>query len=64
MARQKDFWKSRLNEWAVFEKRNRIKEILYGLITVLTLSRTISVSTAGKKEVKELLWAALGCNIA
>jgi hypothetical protein len=31
---------------------------------VLTFTGTISVSTAGKQEVRELLWAALGCNLA
>jgi VIT1/CCC1 family predicted Fe2+/Mn2+ transporter len=31
---------------------------------VLTFTCTISVSNAGKQEVGELLWAALGCNLA
>jgi VIT1/CCC1 family predicted Fe2+/Mn2+ transporter len=31
---------------------------------VLTFTGTISASTAGKQEVRELLWAALGCNLA
>jgi hypothetical protein len=59
-----DFWKNRLRQWTVLDKQARIAEILFGLIMVLTFTGTISVSTAGKQEVKELLWAALGCNLA
>jgi VIT1/CCC1 family predicted Fe2+/Mn2+ transporter len=64
MARQEDFWKSRLRKWTAIDRQERITEALYGLIMVLTFTCTISVSTAGKKEVKDLLWAALGCNLA
>jgi hypothetical protein len=61
---QQDFWRDRLRQWTVLDKQARIAEILFGLIMVLTFTCTISVSTAGKQEVKELLWAALGCNLA
>jgi VIT1/CCC1 family predicted Fe2+/Mn2+ transporter len=63
MAKE-DFWKTRLKEWTVLDKPTRISEILFGLIMVLTFTGTISISTAGKQEVRELLWAALGCNFA
>jgi len=63
MAKE-DFWKTRLQEWTVLDKPTRISEVLFGLIMVLTFTGTISVSTAGRQEVKELLWAALGCNLA
>jgi hypothetical protein len=58
-----DFWKARLREWTVLDRPARISEILFGLIMVLTFTGTISASTAGKQEVGELLWAALGCNL-
>lgn len=64
MTKENDFWKIRLKKWTELDKPSRISEILFGLIMVLTFTGTISVSTAGKQEVKELLWAALGCNIA
>ena len=64
MAKENDFWKTRLKEWTELDKPSRISEILFGLIMVLTFTGTISASTAGKQEVRELLWAALGCNIA
>lgn len=61
---KEDFWKTRLQEWTVLDKPTRISEILFGLIMVLTFTGTISISTTGKQEVRELLWAALGCNLA
>jgi hypothetical protein len=64
MTKENDFWKTRLKEWTELDKPSRISEILFGLIMVLTFTGTISASTAGKQEVRELLWAALGCNIA
>lgn len=64
MTKENDFWRTRLKKWTELDKPSRISEILFGLIMVLTFTGTISVSTAGKQEVKELLWAALGCNVA
>ncbi|MGC3948297.1 MAG: VIT1/CCC1 transporter family protein [Chryseolinea sp.] len=42
---------------------DRISEVLYGLIVVLSFTGTVSVFT-GHQEIKKLLWAALGCNAA
>lgn len=64
MAKENDFWKIRLKKWTVLDPPERISEVLFGLIMVLTFTGTISVSTAGRQEVGELLWAALGCNLA
>ncbi len=64
MAKEKEFWKTRLNKWTALDPPGRIAEGLFGLIMVLTFTGTISVSTAGRQEVRELLWAALGCNVA
>jgi len=64
MAKQSGFWKTRINQWTELDKPDRISEVLFGLIMVLAITGTISVSTAGKKEVSDLLWAALGCNLA
>jgi len=43
---------------------DRISEVLFGLIMVLTFTGSISVVSDGRAEIKELLWAALGCNLA
>lgn len=64
MNGESDFWKIRLNEWTSLEIPERMSEILFGLIMVLTFTGTISVSSAGEQDVGQLLWAALGCNVA
>jgi hypothetical protein len=64
MERQKNFWKTRFRKWTTLDIPGRTSEVLFGLIMVLAFTGTISVSTSGKQEVKELLWAALGCNLA
>jgi len=64
MAEQSGFWKERINKWTELDTPDRISEVLFGLIMVLAITGTISVSTAGKKELSDLLWAALGCNLA
>lgn len=64
MVKENDFWKTRLKAWTELDRPARISEGLFGLIMVLTFTGTISASTAGKQEVRELLWAALGCNLA
>ena len=43
---------------------DRINEVLFGLIMVLTFTCSISAATAGREEVLTLLWSALGCNVA
>ena len=59
-----DYWGTRLMKWTVLDPPSRLSEVLFGLIMVLTFTGTISASNAGKQEVKELIWAALGCNLA
>jgi hypothetical protein len=43
---------------------DRISEILFGLIMVLTSTSTLSVATAGSVEIGTMIWGALGCNLA
>ena len=43
---------------------DRISEVLFGLIMVLTFTGSLSVATAGRAEVREMLVGALGCNLA
>lgn len=64
MKTKNDFWNSRIRDWTVLDPPDRLSEVLFGLIMVLTFTGTISVSTAGRQEVRELIWAALGCNLA
>lgn len=63
---------SEKNLWQRIKEKNeraldpidRSSEVLFGLIMVLTFTGSISVASDGRAEIKELLWAALGCNLA
>ncbi len=48
----------------LLEPTERISEILFGLIMVLTFTCSFSVANAGRSEVRKMLLAALGCNVA
>ena len=48
----------------LLEPMERISEILFGLIMVLTFTCSFSVANAGRSEVRKMLEAALGCNVA
>jgi hypothetical protein len=43
---------------------DRVSEILFGLIMVITSTNTLSVATAGRAEIGTMIWGALGCNLA
>ncbi len=43
---------------------NRISEILFGLIMAVTIVGSLSIATAGRNEVRTVMFAALGCNLA
>jgi hypothetical protein len=42
----------------------RFSEIIFGLVMVLTFTGTLSVAESGRQEVREMLVAAVGCNVA
>jgi VIT1/CCC1 family predicted Fe2+/Mn2+ transporter len=48
----------------VLDPVDRSSEVLFGLIMALTFTGTISVAEADREEVRSMLAAALGCNIA
>lgn len=43
---------------------DRISEILFGLIMAVTIVGSLSVADAGRNEVRSIMGAALGCNLA
>jgi len=43
---------------------NRVSEIMFGLIMAVTIVGSLSIATAGRNEVRTVLMAALGCNLA
>ena len=48
----------------VLEPQERIAEVLFGLIMVLTFTGSLSIAEAGRDDVRTMLIGALGCNIA
>jgi len=48
----------------VLDPIERISEVLFGLFMVLTFTGTLSVFDSGRDEVRDMLVAAIGCNIA
>ena len=46
------------------EPIDRVSEVLFGLIMVLTFTGALSVAEAGHADVREMLIGALGCNLA
>src|SRR5258708_28880433 len=58
------FIKEPFSEKRLMSPIERISEILFGLIMALSFTCAISVVEADRVEVKEMLFGAIGCNIA
>lgn len=48
----------------ILDPTDRFSEVVFGVIMAMSVTGTLSVATAGEREVRELLYAALGCNLA
>ena len=48
----------------VLDPIDRISEVLFGLIMVLTSTSTLSIVSAGRPEIQTMIFGALGCNLA
>ena len=48
----------------VLDPIDRVSEVLFGLIMVLTFTGSLSVAEAGRDDVRLMLVGALGCNLA
>jgi VIT1/CCC1 family predicted Fe2+/Mn2+ transporter len=48
----------------VLEPHERIAEVLFGLIMVLTFTGSLSIAEAGRDDIRIMLIGALGCNLA
>ena len=48
----------------VLDPSERIAEVLFGLIMVLTFTGSLSAAEAGRDDIRAMLIGALGCNIA
>jgi VIT1/CCC1 family predicted Fe2+/Mn2+ transporter len=48
----------------VLDPVDRASEVVFGLLMALTFTGSISVATPGHEEVRKMMAAALGCNLA
>jgi hypothetical protein len=48
----------------ILEPIERISEVLFGLIMVLTFTGSLSAAESGRAEVRTMLIGAIGCNLA
>ena len=48
----------------ILDPVDRISEALFGLIMAVTIVGSLSIASAGRNEVRTVLVAALGCNLA
>lgn len=48
----------------VLEPVERVSEVLFGLIMVLTFTGSLSIAEAGRDDIRAMLIGALGCNLA
>jgi VIT1/CCC1 family predicted Fe2+/Mn2+ transporter len=52
------------NPKRLLDPMDRISEVLFGLIMVLTFTGSFSAAQAGRADIREMLLGALGCNLA
>ncbi len=64
MNSNSSYWIHAIKASAELGAVDRINEILFGLIMVLTFTCSISAATGGQEELSTILWSALGCNVA
>ena len=48
----------------VLDPVQRVSEIIFGLIMALTFTGSLSAATAAREEIRTMMFAALGCNLA
>src|SRR5512143_3806488 len=48
----------------VLDPVSRISEIVFGVLMALSFTGSLNVATAGREEVRTMMLAALGCNLA
>jgi hypothetical protein len=60
----KSYWIQTVKDSSGLGNVDRINEVLFGLIMVLTFTCSISAATGAHEEISTILWAALGCNVA
>lgn len=55
---------NRYTKTSVLDPIDRVAEVIFGLLMAMSFVGSLSVASAGREEVRTLLIAALGCNLA
>ena len=53
-----------LNSARVLDPFDRVSEVVFGVLMAMTFIGAMNVATAGSQEVRSVMIAALGCNVA
>jgi hypothetical protein len=48
----------------VLDPTDRFSEVVFGIIMAMSFTGSVSVGSAGEQDIHELLYAAIGCNVA
>jgi len=48
----------------VLDPTDRFSEVVFGIVMAMTFTGTVSVSNSGEQDIRQLLYAAVGCNLA
>lgn len=48
----------------VLDPIDRVSEVIFGLIMALTFTGSLSAASAAREEIRTMMFAALGCNLA
>jgi VIT1/CCC1 family predicted Fe2+/Mn2+ transporter len=48
----------------VLDPIERVSEVIFGLLMALSFTGALSVATAGREEIRTVMFTALGCNLA
>ena len=48
----------------VLDPTDRFSEVVFGVVMAMTFTGTVSVAGAGEQGIRQLLYAAVGCNLA
>jgi len=47
----------------ILDPTDRFSEVVFGVIMAMTFTGTVSVATSGAQDMRQLLYAAIGCNL-
>lgn len=53
-----------LHSGRVLDPFDRVSEVIFGVLMAMTFIGAMNVATAGRQEVRSVMIAALGCNVA